>query len=56
VLTDIQLPAEYLARALADPAIIPRRTSMQMPDLDLKPEEIAALVAFLKGEALRADR
>jgi mono/diheme cytochrome c family protein len=55
VLTDIQLPAEYLARALADPAIIPRRTSMEMPDLDLKPEEVAALVAFLK-EALRADR
>ena len=56
VLTDIQLPAEYLARALADPSIIPRRTSEEMPDLDLKPEEIAALVAFLRGEARRADR
>jgi mono/diheme cytochrome c family protein len=56
VLTDIQLPAEYLARALADPAIIPRRSIETMPDLDLKPEEIAALVAFLRGEARRADR
>lgn len=55
-LTDIQLPAEYLARALADPAIIPRRSSAEMPDLDLRPEEIAALVAFLRGEARRADR
>jgi hypothetical protein len=56
VLTDIQLPAEYLARALADPAIIPRRSSEAMPDLDLKSEEIAALVAFLRGEARRAGR
>jgi mono/diheme cytochrome c family protein len=55
-LTDIQLPAEYLARALADPAIIPRRSSEAMPDLDLKSEEIAALVAFLRGEARRAGR
>jgi mono/diheme cytochrome c family protein len=55
-LTDIQLPAEYLARALANPAIIPRRSSAEMPDLDLKSEEIAALVAFLRGEARRADR
>jgi mono/diheme cytochrome c family protein len=55
-LTDVQLPAEYLARALADPAVIPRRSTEEMPDLDLKSEEIAALVAFLRGEARRADR
>jgi cytochrome c2 len=40
---------EHLTRILANPAAtLPRRTEFAvMPDLNLKPEEIAALVAFL---------
>lgn len=42
-----QRPAEYLKRFLADPSIGPRSGSGQMPNLDLKPQEIAALTTFL---------
>jgi mono/diheme cytochrome c family protein len=56
VLTDLPHPADYIARALADPTIIPRRTPWEMPDLGLKRTEIAALVAFLKPEGSRGDR
>ena len=49
-LTDRALPAEYLAQFLADPSI--KKTSAnswKMPNLNLKPAEITALVAFLRA-------
>ncbi len=42
-----QRPAEYVTRFLADPSIGPRTNAVQMPNLDLKPQEIAALTTFL---------
>ena len=45
------LPAQYIAQFLADPSIKPRTPQrMQMPNLGLEAEEIAALVAFLSTE------
>jgi len=41
-LTDRQLPKEYLQQFLANPAMKTRN----MPNLNLKPDEIAALIAF----------
>ena len=49
-LTDRRFPADYLARFLADPSIKPPTTAARMPDLDLAPREIAALVAFINAE------
>ena len=50
-LTDRRLPAEYLARFLADPSIKTAWTNgNRMPDLELAPREIAALVAFINAE------
>lgn len=48
-LTDRGLAAEYLQRFLADPSIKPPQpgTALGMPNLELKPAEIAALTAFL---------
>jgi mono/diheme cytochrome c family protein len=47
-LTDRRLPAEYLARFLADPSVKTVWASgNRMPDLELAPREIAALVAFI---------
>ena len=48
-LTDRGLAAEYLRRFLADPSIKPPQpgTTLGMPNLELKPAEIAALTAFL---------
>jgi mono/diheme cytochrome c family protein len=45
-------PAEYLSRFLADPSISRLRgpNGFEMPDLNLRPAEIGALVAFLNGE------
>lgn len=42
-----QLPAEYVTRFLADPSIGPRTRGAEMPNLDLKSQEIAALTTFL---------
>ena len=50
-LSDRRLPAEYLARFLADPSIKTGWTSNnRMPDLELAPREIAALVAFINAD------
>ena len=52
-LTGKQFPAEFLTRFLADPAIAAPAGSrtIQMPNLELKPPEIAALVAFINGSS-----
>jgi mono/diheme cytochrome c family protein len=47
-LTSRHLAADYLRRFLADPAIT--GNSNQMPNLNLKAPEIAALIAFLNTE------
>jgi mono/diheme cytochrome c family protein len=50
-LTDRRLPVDYLARFLADPSIKTTWVSdNRMPDLELAPREIAALVAFINAE------
>lgn len=52
-LTGTTLPADYIASFIAEPSIRPVRTDgLRMPDLDLRPAEIAALVAFLRPEPL----
>jgi hypothetical protein len=50
-LTALRLPADFLQKFLADPSILPvaQQTNGGMPNLDLKPAEITALVAFLGG-------
>ena len=54
-LTDRRLPAEYLARFLADPSIKTVWTSSnRMPNLELAPREIAALVAFVNSPRVSA--
>lgn len=54
-LTGRRYPADYVQRFLADPAGVAQRT-IEMPNLNLKPQEIAALVAFINAErqALRS--
>lgn len=50
-LTGRRYPAEYLGQFLANPAIAPRRSrTAEMPNLNLKQPEIAALVAFINTE------
>ncbi len=50
-LSQHRLPATYLAQFLADPSIKPPTPQrMQMPNLNLEPNEIVALVAFLTLE------
>lgn len=50
-LTERRFPADYLAKYLADPSIVPPRTSAgQMPNLELRKREIAALVAFINAD------
>ncbi len=49
-LTERGLAGDYLARFLADPSVKKTWTSeARMPNLNLKPAEINALVAFLNG-------
>lgn len=53
-LTRARYPGDYLARFLADPTIPtagsgPRPGPTRMPDLDLKPREIASLVSFINA-------
>jgi cytochrome c551/c552 len=56
-LTDRRLPAEYLARFLANPAIkTPAPGAMAMPNLALREKEIQPLVAFLTAERRAASR
>ena len=55
-LSNLRLPSDFLGKFLADPSIQPPppgQTS-QMPNLELKPAEITALVAFLGGEGATA--
>jgi hypothetical protein len=40
---------EFIAQILADPSVVAQRTPEEMPDLELKPHEISALVAYLNG-------
>lgn len=56
-LTALRFDPDYLRRFLSNPSIKPPLpgTNMQMPNLGLKPPEIAALTAFINGE-LRASR
>lgn len=55
-LTGLRLPADFLARFLSDPSILPpaKGTTTGMPSLGLKPAEIAALVAFINGDGTTA--
>lgn len=57
-LTQLRLPTDFLQKFLADPSILPpaQQTNGGMPNLDLKPAEITALVEFLSGSetAVRA--
>jgi len=57
-LTERRFAPEYLARFLADPAAVipPRAGAPSMPNLGLKPAEIAALTAFLNGGGAEASR
>jgi len=50
-LTGRRYPVEYLGQFLANPATAPRRSrTAEMPNLNLKQPEIAALVAFINTE------
>jgi mono/diheme cytochrome c family protein len=55
-LTGLRLPADFLQQFLADPSILPpaQQTNGGMPNLDLKPAEIAALVSFINSEGATA--
>jgi len=56
-LSDLRLPAEYLARFLANPSVKPKSAGrMQMPDLALREKEILPLVAFLTAERRAASK
>lgn len=57
-LSDRRFDAAWLAQFLADPpkALRARGSQKMMPNLELKPKEIAALVAFLNGEGQTAGR
>jgi mono/diheme cytochrome c family protein len=48
-LTGRRYAAEYLQLFLANPAIKPRSGNAEMPNLNLKPGEIAALIAFINA-------
>ena len=55
-LTDNRLPAEYLRRFLADPSVKTNwRSDARMPNLNLKPAEIKALIAFVTGHNSAVD-
>ena len=51
-LTDKRFAADYLAKFLADPSIKPRSPNMrmEMPNLKLREQDIASLVAFINAE------
>ncbi len=50
-LTEKRFQAAYLGQFLADPSIKPATPNKRMPKVDLNDQEIAALVAFINGEA-----
>jgi len=50
-LTERRFPAQYLAQFLADPSIKPPAANgARMPNLALKPSDIASLIAFINDE------
>jgi hypothetical protein len=59
ILTGKRYPPDYLRRVLADPSFLPGApvetsegpSTWRMPDLDLAPAEIEALMAFINGDA-----
>ena len=53
-LSERHFPADYLAQFLADPAKVlkARGSTKEMPNLELRPAEITALVAFVNKTAL----
>lgn len=55
-LTALRLPSDFLQKFLADPGVLPpaQQSNGGMPNLDLKPAEIAALAAFINGEGATA--
>jgi len=56
-LTDRRLPADYLAKFLANPSIKPPTEGKpQMPNLDMREKEIIPLVAFLTAERRAATK
>jgi hypothetical protein len=55
-LSDRRFPPDYLARFLADPSIKPATSTTRMPDLGLRPKDIAPLVAFINAERRAASR
>ena len=55
-LSDRRLPADYLAKFLADPSIKPVVNGKRMPNLGLHEKEILPLVAFINAERRSAGR
>lgn len=55
-LSSLRLPADFLQKFLADPSMQPPAAGQtsQMPNLNLKPAEIAALVAFISRDGAAA--
>ena len=49
-LSAVRFAPDYLAKFLADPSIKPATSELRMPNLQLKPAEIAALVAFINAD------
>jgi len=49
-LTELRFADDYVTRFLENPSIKPPTGPNRMPNLQLKPQEIAALVAFLNAE------
>jgi len=49
-LSEKKLPAEYLAKFLANPSIKPPTNGKQMPNLQLKGKDIPALIAFINSD------
>jgi hypothetical protein len=55
-LTGRQFPPDYLARFLADPSIKPAANDRRMPNLGLRPKDIAPLVAFINADRRTTSR
>ena len=55
-LTDRRLPADYLARYLANPSIKPATNGRRMPDFNIREKDIEVLVAFLSSPARVSNR
>lgn len=52
-LTEKRYSDQLLTMMLTNPAMIPKRSIWEMPDLKLRPQELAALVAFINKPRTR---